>query len=495
MNPARSPGGLVSGGGGGGDCANAALGFAPIADERAAVLVLGSFPSQASLAAGHYYAHPRNQFWRLMSAVLGEDLAGASWEARYLGLRSHGIALWDVLLTCERPGSLDADIRRPSANDLGDLIARLPMLRRVVFNGGSAARYAPRLIDAGFEVVVLPSSSPAHAALSFEHKRERWTSGFAPKLPQSVRRPDRSREPDLTSKVTPSTSGAGGAATRRPPANQHRAAGQQRPAAHLRPATRHRSATPHRSVEVPITLSESGGVRFLHFGSEWIQGAMLMSHPNVLVLDYVQRMMAWLMFLSPPTRVLQLGLGAGALTRFIHARLPATQLSVVECSGDVIDVARACFAVPPNDDRLRVCCDDAGAFVARPRQAGRYGVVQVDLYDEHARGPVIDTEEFYRDCRRVIAEPGMCVVNLFGSHRSFAPNIARLRRAFGGRILVIPATPAGNRIVLAFAGPPLRVEWTTLERRAQWLERRFGWPVGNWYELLRAGSTSAACEV
>ena len=131
----------------------------------------------------------------------------------------------------------------------------------------------------------------------------------------------------------------------------------------------------------------------------------------------------------------------------------------------------------------------------RQAQAGRYGVVQVDLYDEHARGPVLDSEAFYRDCRRVLAEPGICVVNLFGSHRSFAPNIARLSGAFGGRVMALPATPAGNRIVLGFAGPPLRIEWTALEQRARWLEQRYGWPALRWAELLRTRSRRAVCEV
>ncbi|MBK8764073.1 MAG: DNA-deoxyinosine glycosylase [Burkholderiaceae bacterium] len=435
-----------------------ARGLRPVADPRAQVLVLGSFPGQASLAAGHYYAHPRNQFWPLMSAVLGEELAALDWPARYRRLRDRRIALWDVIEACERPGSLDANIRQASANDLDALLAALPRLRRIVFNGGTAARQARRFADAGFEVHVLPSSSPAHAALSFERKLERWAEAFRD---GPMHRPD-----PVPARL----------------ASQAAVPAAQRPRR-------------HRPIEVPITLSEETGVRFLHFGSPWVQGAMLISHPTVLVLDYVQRMMAWLMFLSPPARILQLGLGAGSLTRFTHARFADSRTTVVECSRDVIDVARACFALPPDDDRLTVRCDDAGRFIERPAQSGRFGVVQVDLYDEHARGPVLDSEAFYRDCRRVLAEPGICVVNLFGSHRSFAPNLARISSAFDGRTLVMPATPAGNRIVLGFAGPPLRVEWTALEQRARWLEHRFGWPALRWAELLRARSRRTVCEV
>nr|MBP8307468.1 DNA-deoxyinosine glycosylase [Burkholderiaceae bacterium] len=158
--------------------AGLARGLGPVADPRAQVLVLGSFPGQASLAAGQYYAHPRNQFWPLMSAVLSEDLVALEWPARYRRLRERRIALWDVIEACDRPGSLDADIRLASANDLDTLLAALPRLRRIVFNGGTAGRQARRFSDAGFDVHVLPSSSPAHAALTFERKLERWAAAF-----------------------------------------------------------------------------------------------------------------------------------------------------------------------------------------------------------------------------------------------------------------------------------------------------------------------------
>ena len=446
-------------------------GFEPIADARARVLVLGSFPSEASLAAGHYYAHPRNQFWRLMSSVLDQDLMQADWPTRYAALRDNRIALWDSVDACHRRGSLDADIRQPDANDLGALVARLPELRRIVFNGATAARQARRLAEAGFEIRVLPSSSPAHAAMRFEDKCERWQEALSERLPAPARGADRLPAParELAAVM----------------AGPDAVTGCPRPVARRR----------HRSVAVPINLSEFAGVRYLHFGTPWVQGAMLMAHPNLLVLDYIQRMMAWLLFLSPPAEILQLGLGAGSLTRFVHARLPPSRITVVEYSRDVIEVTRSFFALPPDDERLQVHCDDAERFVARPALAGRFGVIQVDLYDEEARGPAVDSASFYRDCRRVLAEPGICVVNLFGSHRSFTPNLARLSAAFDGRLLELPANREGNRIVLAFAGPRLRIEWAALEQRAGWLARRFGWPATEWCRLLKARRRRAVCEV
>lgn len=149
-------------------------GFAPVADARAEILILGSFPGRASLDHGQYYAHPRNQFWPILGAVLGEPLPDLAYPRRLARLRAHAIGLWDVLAGCQRDGSLDADIRSAQANDFDTLLARLPRLRRVLFNGQAAGRFAPRFARAGLAVAVLPSTSPAHAALRFEEKLHRW---------------------------------------------------------------------------------------------------------------------------------------------------------------------------------------------------------------------------------------------------------------------------------------------------------------------------------
>lgn len=137
-------------------------------------LILGSFPSEASLAAGHYYAHPRNQFWPILAAVLGEPLAKLPFDERYRRVLFHRIGIWDVLGACERKGSLDADIRAPAANDFARLHRLGPRLRRVLFNGRTAGRFEPRFRQHGFDTCVLPSTSPAYAGLRFEHKLEAW---------------------------------------------------------------------------------------------------------------------------------------------------------------------------------------------------------------------------------------------------------------------------------------------------------------------------------
>jgi hypoxanthine-DNA glycosylase len=151
--------------------------FPPVVDARTRILILGSLPGEASLAAGQYYGNPRNAFWRLLETVLDEQLVALNYDDRLAMLRSHGIGLWDVVGEAERRGSLDAAILNPSANDLLALIETLPALRAVAFNGGTAAKLGSRLLAPvadRIELIALPSSSPAHAARSFAEKAAAW---------------------------------------------------------------------------------------------------------------------------------------------------------------------------------------------------------------------------------------------------------------------------------------------------------------------------------
>ena len=149
--------------------------FDPAVDAETRLLILGSLPGDASLAAGQYYAHPRNAFWRLVSEVTGRDLVTLSYDDRLTALKAARIGLWDVVASAERPGSLDAAIRRPEAADLRGLVARLPALRAVAFNGGTAARLGRAALAGAtnVELIDLPSSSPAHAR-PFELKAVAW---------------------------------------------------------------------------------------------------------------------------------------------------------------------------------------------------------------------------------------------------------------------------------------------------------------------------------
>ena len=149
-------------------------GLPPVLGPDARLLILGSFPGERSLAAAQYYAHPRNQFWPILGALLGEPLAGLDYPVRLERLIAHRVALWDVLGHCRRPGSLDAAIRDAAGNDFDELLVRVPTLRAVAFNGATAARRAGAFGGRGLATVALPSTSPAHAALGFEQKLARW---------------------------------------------------------------------------------------------------------------------------------------------------------------------------------------------------------------------------------------------------------------------------------------------------------------------------------
>lgn len=139
--------------------------FQPVVDARTRLLILGSLPGEASLAAAQYYAHPQNGFWRLIGGVVGADLAALPYAERLEALKAAGVGLWDVIGSAQRSGSLDAAIRSPEAADLRGLAESLPALRAVAFNGATAAKLGRRILASveGVTLIDLPSSSPAHA--------------------------------------------------------------------------------------------------------------------------------------------------------------------------------------------------------------------------------------------------------------------------------------------------------------------------------------------
>ncbi|WP_051048922.1 DNA-deoxyinosine glycosylase [Ideonella sp. B508-1] len=154
-------------------------GFPPVADVGTRLLVLGSFPSVASLQAQQYYAHPRNQFWPLLSALFGLDLKAMPYAERVAAVQARGLGIWDVYAACEREGSLDSAIEQAEYNDFAGLIARLPQLRGIAHNGGESARARRFTASFGLPVYRLPSTSPAHASWSFERKLAAWREVFA----------------------------------------------------------------------------------------------------------------------------------------------------------------------------------------------------------------------------------------------------------------------------------------------------------------------------
>ncbi|MHA7681193.1 class I SAM-dependent methyltransferase [Cupriavidus sp. PET2-C1] len=243
----------------------------------------------------------------------------------------------------------------------------------------------------------------------------------------------------------------------------------------------------------PVTFSEMDGVRYLHFGTEWVQGAMRLRKPDAIELEYAQQMMAWLLFLSPSApefHVTQLGLGAAALTKFCHRQFSRARVTAVELNPAVIIAGRSMFGLREDDERLTVREQDAWDYVMDGAHTGALDVLQVDLYDATARGPVLDTTAFYKACRRVLKAPGVMTINLFGDHDSFPKNIVRICEAFDNRVLVFPEVHDGNVIALAFNGPAIDVSWDVLEIRAKVLEDTTGLPARGWVKGLRAANAN-----
>ena len=268
-------------------------------------------------------------------------------------------------------------------------------------------------------------------------------------------------------------------------ASSSKAAARAAAAADLDDGVPERIELPRKPRFAPVTFSEERGVRFLHFGTEWVQGAMRISKPERIELEYAQQMMAWLLFLETPKRVVQLGLGAAALTKFAYRFLPRARVEAVELNPAVVVAARTMFALPHDDARLVVHEMDAWDFVNDRGNHGTIGALQIDLYDATARGPVHDTVAFYRAVRACLTGAGVATINLFGDHPSFVRNMKHLTAAFDGRVIALPEVHEGNRIVLAFSGPALEVPYAALTRRAQLIEEKLGLPARRWVKALR----------
>ena len=245
---------------------------------------------------------------------------------------------------------------------------------------------------------------------------------------------------------------------------------------------------PRKPRFAPVTFSEEDGVRYLHFGTEWVQGAMRLKKPHHIELEYAQQMMAWLLFLATPKRIVQLGLGAAALTKFAHHYLRGAKVEAVELNPAVVVAARTMFELPPDDARLTVRELDAWDFVNDRANHGTIGAMQIDVYDATARGPVLDSVAFYRSVRACLTDAGIATINLFGDHPSFVRNMKRLNEAFEGRVIALPEVHEGNRIALAFSGPALDVPYAALDRRARLIEAKLGLPARRWVSALRESS-------
>ncbi len=245
-----------------------------------------------------------------------------------------------------------------------------------------------------------------------------------------------------------------------------------------------------------VEILERHPLRVLRLGPRWVQGAMNMESPDDLVLDYAPRMMGWLLFQDPDTwarrHVLQLGLGAGGLTRFCWRRL-GLRTTVVEINPQVISACREWFHLPARGVNLRVLCGDARLKVQQASWRGTVDALQMDAYDDQAERPYLSSLRFYRDCRRLLTPDGCLAINVFGRSSTVEQTCARLTAVFGtGRVWVFPASRGGNVVVLASQGnhQPSARDWRA---RARLLGPYWGQEPGPWIRGLRAYQPKGTC--
>jgi len=242
-------------------------------------------------------------------------------------------------------------------------------------------------------------------------------------------------------------------------------------------------------VSLPeVNFSDWGDVRYLHLGTEWVQGSMKLDAPFDIELEYVQRMMAWLLFVDPASvakrHAMQLGLGAASLTKFCRKQL-RMRTTAIELNPQVVAACRGWFKLPADDAKLQIVVADAATEIRQPQWLGTVDALQVDLYDHEAAAPVLDSEDFYADCRGLLTEDGCMTVNLFGRSSSYERSLAKIVAVFGAEaVWAFKPTREGNTIVLAQreASQPKR---PVLADRAQTIQTRWSLPAPKWLRVFK----------
>jgi spermidine synthase len=225
-----------------------------------------------------------------------------------------------------------------------------------------------------------------------------------------------------------------------------------------------------------IQISEERGVRYLHFGSRWVQGAMRLARPYALELEYTREMLVPLL-LRPdgwPRSVLQIGLGAASLTKFLWRHRPRARLVIVELREDVVRAAGPFFHLP-DDPRIEIEIGDGAAYVERDGEA--FDLVLVDGYDARGRVGALDTPTFYARAHARMARGAILATNLLSRHRGVDASVARMREAFGEHAVALPPSRSGNVVVLASRGADLDLDPTALAPRARALREASGLDV------------------
>ena len=230
-----------------------------------------------------------------------------------------------------------------------------------------------------------------------------------------------------------------------------------------------------------VSISERDGIRYLHLGSPWVQGAMRLERPDQLELTYIQQMMIWALFLPNPSHIVQLGLGAASLTRFCHQHYPSAHVSAIELNPQVIETCRLLFDLPDNGPNLTVIESSAEHYVQHA-PAGSIEVLQIDVYRTDAQEPACEGEDFYAQCARSLADNGIVTVNILGNPAVHARHIQQLQANFSA-VAWLPESHDGNVIAIAFKQAP-QIEFEQLYQHANVLEARLGLPARDWVDDL-----------
>ncbi len=224
-----------------------------------------------------------------------------------------------------------------------------------------------------------------------------------------------------------------------------------------------------------IEISEKEGVRYLHFGSRWIQGAMRIARPWSLELEYTRdMMMALLLRPQPrwPRSALLIGLGAASLTKFLYRHRPRSRLTVVEIDAAVVNAAEHYFRLPADPKRLTIEIGDGHDYVASTHR--EFDLILVDGYDAKSRVGMLDTLPFYCNCRARLGDQGLLAANFLNGRRGLAASLARLSEAFSDRAIALPTCASGNAIAVAATGEPVALSPSALRSGARQLQRDTG---------------------
>jgi len=222
----------------------------------------------------------------------------------------------------------------------------------------------------------------------------------------------------------------------------------------------------------PIDIREEAGVRTLHFGSEWIQGAMRIARPWNLELEYTREMMAALLLCDAPRKALLIGLGAASLTKFLYRHYPLAHLTVVEIEPDVVAAARQFFKLPEDPKRLHIVIGDGAEYMLD--NGKKFDLILVDGFDKNARTGALETLPFYQACRNRLSHSGIMAVNLLTRSRGFKASAGRIAEAFEDRALIFPSSESGNAVALATAGHPIEMHFDDLKENAMKLKEQTG---------------------